>query len=108
VVGGGGGGVGQLEPQRSDMRKPTHPLPLPSREGSLLELARSVAIAHATAVELVERDVPARYESASRPQRRGHFLFSREGGSPVWVPAFAGKQSTPYPNAEMISSSEAL
>ncbi len=21
------------------------------------------------------------------------FLFSREGGSPVWVPAFAGKQS---------------
>ncbi len=23
-----------------------------------------------------------------------HPLFSREGGSPVWVPAFAGKQAS--------------
>ena len=67
-----------------------------------------MAIAEATAVELVERDAPTRYESASMPQRRGRFLFSREGGSSVSVPAFAGKQSTPYPNAAMISSSEVL
>ncbi|SFO39807.1 hypothetical protein SAMN05428984_3909 [Sphingomonas sp. OK281] len=28
----------------------------------------------------------------TRTNRRSLTLFSREGGSPVWVPAFAGKQ----------------
>ena len=41
-------------------------------------------------------DPPLRHHLCGRSRTRysGHpFLFSREGGSPVWVPAFAGKHS---------------
>jgi hypothetical protein len=55
---------------------------------ALLPMSPNWAPAFAGVVEGLgwSKDEPA-------SMRLSRFLFSREGGSPVWVPAFAGEQS---------------